>query len=388
MTRPDWLGFEVGQVEQRALRRHLRVPGDVVWPGSGVSNVVADDVTESTRSGVPDGAMDGVTGSTGSGVPNGAMDAVTESTRSGVSDGAMDGVTESCGSSLGVPVDYPFSPVSIIPPYDYTHTFRVKPSDSGQTLLALLSSRFPYRAPTAWIERIQTGLVLLNGVRSGPEALLTANDTISHRNTGVKEPSAPNDIRILSQNDHILVIDKPAPLPVHAGGRYNRNTVISLLEPRYGPLYVVHRLDSVTAGVMLLARNKEAAHVAQQWFASGKVEKVYECIVSGAPAEDGLVSINRGIKRDQGIRFMCADDDSASRAETLFRVLERGQGWSRVECRPVTGRTHQIRLHVREWGYPIWDDPLYGPGESDQGGRGALQTRGISLVSVSLKFLL
>jgi RluA family pseudouridine synthase len=278
-----------------------------------------------------------------------------------------------------------FCPVNIIEPYDFTHTFRVKPADAGQTLIELLCDRFPYRGDSAWRERIQNELVMLNGLKANPESTVKANDTISHRNTGVKEPSVPSDIRVLHQNEHLLWIDKPAPIPVHPGGRYNRNTVISLLENQYGVLHVVHRLDSVTAGVMLLARNKEAAHIAQQWFAQGKVEKVYECIVSGVPEQQTDVVIRKGVKRDQGIRFMCADDGSP--AETRFRVLERGEGWARVQCRPVTGRTHQIRLHLREWGYPIWDDMLYGPGAiAHEDGR-ALQTRGISLVSMELKFL-
>ncbi|MCC5925794.1 MAG: RluA family pseudouridine synthase [Bacteroidetes bacterium] len=252
-------------------------------------------------------------------------------------------------------------PVRIVAPYDYTHTFRVKPSEADMRLIELLRYRFPFRNQTAWEQKIQDAYVLLNDAAVEPDQILRQNDRISHRNIAVKEPSIPDDIRILYENKHILLVDKPAPVPVHPGGRYNKNTVISVLDAMgYPNLRVVHRLDAVTAGLLLLAKSADAANQLKDIFINGSVYKYYEAIVHGVPDKDE-VTIRAAIKRKHGIQFMCSEDADSKPALTHFKVLERGENWTRVGCEPVTGRTHQIRLHLQQWGYPIWDDPLYGP---------------------------
>ncbi|MCH8496555.1 MAG: hypothetical protein LAT57_13120, partial [Balneolales bacterium] len=130
-------------------------------------------------------------------------------------------------------------------------------------------------------------------------------------------------------------------------------------ESGYPGLHIVHRLDSVTSGLLLFAKDAEAARIMQKLFVGGRVSKRYEAVVRGVPPDDEKV-ITRGIVRRRGYEFMCSDGEESSAAQTRVWVLERGVGWARVLCEPVTGRTHQIRLHLQDWGYPIWDDPLYG----------------------------
>jgi RluA family pseudouridine synthase len=272
-------------------------------------------------------------------------------------------------------------PVRIVAPYDFTHEFRVKPQEVGQSVIGLLTTRFPFRDAQGWLQKISEGNIQLNGNLTNYGAILQQNDRLSHRNIAVIEPSIPDDIRIIYQNDQLLLIDKPAPMPVHAGGRYNKNTAISVLaDMGHSNLHVVHRLDAVTAGILLFAKNNKSANILKDMFINGYVHKFYEAIVRGVPAEDE-VTISVGIKRKQGIEFMCSEDADSKPAITRFKVLERGIDWARVGCEPVTGRTHQIRLHLQKWGYPIWDDPLYG---SDV----AMQNRPISLVSMHLGFSL
>lgn len=261
----------------------------------------------------------------------------------------------------GPVVDALFSPVRLVAPYEHTYQFRVKPREAGQSLISLLTTRFPFRTAKEWKQKIDTRMVLLNSQDTRVDVIVKPNDTITHRNTGVTEPAIPDEFPILFENEHLLVLDKPAPVPVHAGGRYNKNTVISVLASTgYPSLFVVHRLDAVTSGLLILAKDAVSANILKDKFLNGLTNKMYEAIVSGVPEEDSVV-IRAGIRRKQGIAFECTKTGDGMTAETRFEVVERGTDWARVRCFPVTGRTHQIRLHLREWGFPVWNDPLYGP---------------------------
>lgn len=292
------------------------------------------------------------------------------------------------------PVRTTHQPVRIVPPYDFTHSFHVKPAEAGQSILELLFSRFPFRSRPKWEQKLANEQVLLNGEPASPTTLLRHNDRISHRNIAVVEPAVPDDIRIIFENEALLLIDKPAPMPVHPGGRYNKNTVISVLaDMGYPSLHVVHRLDAVTSGLLLFSKHREYVNPLMQMFLQGNVKKVYEAIISGEPLEDEAL-IRTGIRRRKGIAFMCTDENDGKSAETRIHVLERGRGWARVTCEPVTGRTHQIRLHLQHWGFPIWDDPLYGPdvdldqvfGETELAPHPVMQNRPISLVNMHIGF--
>ncbi|MCH8496787.1 MAG: hypothetical protein LAT57_14300, partial [Balneolales bacterium] len=209
---------------------------------------------------------------------------------------------------------YSHSRVRIVAPYEHTHKFRVKPKEEGSTLEDLLCARFPFRSRSGWREKIAQGLVLLGGRATSASEVLRQNVEICHRNIGVVEPSVPDDVRILYENERLLLIDKPAPMPVHPGGRYNKNTVISVLtESGYPGLHIVHRLDSVTSGLLLFAKDAEAARIMQQFFVGGRVSKRYEAVVRGVPSEDEKV-ITRGIVRRRGYEFMCSDGEESSAA--------------------------------------------------------------------------
>lgn len=269
--------------------------------------------------------------------------------------------------------------VRIVGPYPFTHQFRVKPDEAGMPLLAFLSARFPFRRDQEWLDRIHHGHVKVNGTGSQPGVLLTANDHISHHNPCVTEPAVPDDVRILEESPDWLVVYKPAPMPVHPGGRYNKNTLTSILEEMgYAGLKIVHRLDAVTSGIILFARNSGAAQAVQQAFTRGEVQKWYYALVAGIPPQNRM-TIDRAITRSNGFVFTCSDASGARGALTHFEVIACGSDRSIVKCIPVTGRTHQIRLHLREWGHPVINDTVYGPGGDDSSR--LPQNRGICLQS-------
>ncbi|MFN1835050.1 pseudouridine synthase [Balneola sp. MJW-20] len=274
-------------------------------------------------------------------------------------------------------------PVRIIEPYPITHRFKVKESEDGMTLSSLMHEKFPFRSSDDWIQKIKKGYVgIENSSNNKPDQILKSGDRLFHHNPRVIEPAVPDEVRVISVSDEYLIAYKPAPMPVHPGGRYNKNTLTSILAGMgYEDLKVVHRLDAVTMGLILFARNKNTARRAMESFASGKVKKNYYALVDGVPEEDSA-DIDTPVRRKKGFVFESELGlKQAKEALTHFEVILRGTDKSIISCRPVTGRTHQIRLHLRQWGYPITDDHVY---KEKDPGLSSPQKHAISLINAGL----
>ena len=200
------------------------------------------------------------------------------------------------------------------------------------------------------------------------------------------EPSVPDEVMILEEDSDIVALFKPAPMPMHAGGRYNKNSLQYILRERgYEGLRIVHRLDAVTSGLVVMAKNKEMARACSKAFEESKVKKIYWARVQGYPNGNEEYLINASIRRKKGFVFECgANLKSAFGAQTLCTFLRKEGQDTLIECQPLTGRTHQIRLHLSYSGYPIYNDPIYGKNGDNSGV--SLQNQGIALVSKSLQF--
>lgn len=278
---------------------------------------------------------------------------------------------------------YKSSKARIVVPYPITHHFKPGEEFAGSALIHMMHTRFPFRSLAEWEERVKSGRVGINKDTVSPEQILNADDEVFHHNPKVIEPSVPDEVSVLEEADDYLIVNKPAPMPMHPGGRYYKNTLTSILEEMgHVDLKIVHRLDAVTSGIVLFAKNKTFAKQAMQQFRDGTVQKKYYALVHGVPNEDETV-IQEPIRRKQGFVFESGNDlEGAKEAETRFKVIERLDGRSIIACYPKTGRTHQIRLHLKAWGHPIIDDPIYGPNGDESSRRS--QNIGISLVNASL----
>ena len=276
--------------------------------------------------------------------------------------------------------------VRIIAPYPITHQFKAGSDFEGKSLLEMMSTKFPFRSVHEWKRRIEAGRVYLDNRASNPDTMLTQRDEIRHHNPAVIEPSVPDEVRIITETDDYLAVFKPAPMPMHSGGRYFKNTLKSILEERgYPDLKITHRLDAVTSGVVLFAKNKAFAKRVMEAFTSGLVEKEYEARVYGIPDEKWM-TVESKIRRKHGFVFESGGKlDSGQVGITKFEVIASSPetNSSLIRCNPITGRTHQIRLHLTEWGYPIIDDPIYGPNGDTSSKR--TQNVGISLTSTKLR---
>ena len=172
------------------------------------------------------------------------------------------------------------------------------------------------------------------------------------------------DIPILFRDDRFVVLDKPAGLPVHpgrAGGRSVEDIFPALSRRRDGP-WLAHRLDTDTAGCLVVALRKAALVAAQAEFAAGRVAKTYWAVVLGGPVESAGVISAPLAKVTIGRTWKMQVESGAKPAVTKWRVLGRGADTAWLELHPQTGRTHQVRAHCAALGCPIRGDVIYGGG--------------------------
>ncbi len=282
----------------------------------------------------------------------------------------------------------------IVAPYPLTRSLAVKPKDSGTPWIDYMVQRFSFIPRCEWLNRIGRGLVWLDDGSKDPVTLLKPNQMIYHHNPAVKEPSVPDSVCILQDTADWLLVYKPAPMPVHQGGRYFKNTLTYILkEMGFGPLRVVHRLDSVTSGLVLFAKTRQTAELIQNRFSSGQIQKHYYALVRGVPSQKRMI-VEAPIRRKKGFVFECGHQLPGSKpAKTEIECIRSDDQRSLVKCTPFTGRTHQIRLHLQYAGLPVIDDPIYGPGGDTsgkklQGTAIKLQSSGLRIEELSLDYRL
>jgi RluA family pseudouridine synthase len=170
-------------------------------------------------------------------------------------------------------------------------------------------------------------------------------------------------LSILWSDEDLLVVDKPARLLVIPDGYDpDKPHLAAILAAEHGRLWIVHRLDRDTSGVIVLARNPGAHRALNDQFSTNQVEKTYHALVLGDPAWDQTTA-NLPLRPNGDRRHRTVIDSIKGKpAVTHLKVLERFDGYALVEARPQTGRTHQIRAHLSNMDLPILADSLYGDG--------------------------
>ena len=271
----------------------------------------------------------------------------------------------------------------------YMRSFLIGPNDAGQRLDRFVAKAMP-SLPFSLVQKgVRTKKIRLDGRRAEAGTPLTAGQTVSVwlRETPSDArtpppPSAPfDDLDIVFENEHILLLHKKPGLPVHPDETASVHTLINQArtylratgqwdpsaEHSFTPA-LAHRLDRNTGGLVLAAKTAGALRVLNQKFRDREIDKYYMCLVHGHPRPDTGV-LRHYLKRDPeakrvAVRSDCSD--GAKTALTAYRVLAARDGLSLVECRLLTGRTHQIRAQWAAVGHPLLGDGKYGAGSRDR----------------------
>jgi UPF0176 protein len=242
------------------------------------------------------------------------------------------------------------------------------PADCDERTLLETLCRVVKNVPAnVWIAECARGLVVDQERQPvAPGQIVRTGERYRHIFPGVIEPVVNSRVEILHEDEALIVLNKPAPLPMHAGGRFYRNTLQHILNEVYHPQkpHPAHRLDANTTGLVLVTRTRHFAGRLQPQFAQGRVEKRYLVRVQGRPEAD-LFACDVPISSQSGdLGSRTVDRESGLSARTEFAVRQRlADGTTMLEARPLTGRTNQIRIHLWHMGLPVCGDPVYLAGE-------------------------
>jgi len=259
--------------------------------------------------------------------------------------------------------------------------FLVASEDAGQRLDRYLAARLPELSRTRVQELIDEGRVRVQDSAVRRARRVAAGEAIEVEilpRPPLQAVPEAIPIEILYEDEDLVVVNKPAGMVVHAGAGASSGTLVNALLHRLpklsavgGPLRpgIVHRLDRGTSGVLVVARHDEAHRQLAEQFRARRVEKTYLALVHGNPRQDAG-TIGLPIARDLRRRTrMTTRRREGREARTDWRVLARLDGFSLVEVRLHTGRTHQIRVHFSALGHPVVGDALYGAPRRPRAGR-------------------
>lgn len=230
------------------------------------------------------------------------------------------------------------------------------------TLLDFLAERLPAVDHEGWRQRLEAGDVLDEAGRAmGTNSPYLGGGRLYYWRAMDDEPVIPFEATVLLQDPHLLVVDKPHFLPVTPSGRFVQQSLLVRLKQSTGlhTLSPIHRIDRETAGLVLFSVRPQDRAAYQALFRERAVDKMYEAIASFDPALT-LPRVHRSrMAEDPDSFFRMTEVDGEANSETTIDLIERHGPWARYRLAPVTGKRHQLRVHMNALGLPLAGDQFY-----------------------------
>ncbi len=247
----------------------------------------------------------------------------------------------------------------------YVYQEHVQPRDQGLTVLAYYTQTYQHSSGQEWEARIVSGQILLNDYPTDPDTCLQTGQHLQYHRPPWQEPDVPLTFEVIYEDPDLMVIAKPAGLPVLPGAGFLEHTLLYQLQYRYPHKTPVpiHRLGRGTSGLMLLARSARArAHLSQQ-MRNQQIHKIYRTLVGSITTPDQF-TITQPIGKlpHPSLGYVYGASLTGLAAHSSCQVLRRHSSTTLLEVTIRTGRPHQIRIHLAFAGYPLLNDPLYGLG--------------------------
>ena len=252
------------------------------------------------------------------------------------------------------------------------NVYKVSEHQNHMRLDKVLVAFMPSKSRNYIAHLIDEGKVLVNGKTAKASLKVNTNDEIQVEDLVDKPLEVVSEdipLKIVYEDQDILIIDKPQGMVVHPSFGHNEHTLVNAILHHCTDLSgingvirpgIVHRIDKDTSGLICVAKNDTAHNFLAEQLKNHTMNRTYVALVRGVIKENHG-SINMPIGRDPRNRQkMAVTRDNSKDAITNFDVLQRYQNNTLIECRLVTGRTHQIRVHMAHIGYPVEGDPLYG----------------------------
>ncbi|XP_062547270.1 pseudouridylate synthase RPUSD2 isoform X1 [Armigeres subalbatus] len=245
-------------------------------------------------------------------------------------------------------------------PYYFTFTTFTKGRWVGEKILDVFAREFRAHPAEEYERCIKAGTLTVNYEKVPTDYRLKHNDLLANIVHRHEVPVTSQPITIVHMDDDIVVVNKPASIPVHPCGRYRHNTVVFILAKEYNlkNLRTIHRLDRLTSGLLLFGRSPKKARQMEHQIRNRQVQKEYICRVEGE-FPDGIIECKEPIEVVSYKIGVCKVSAKGKECTTTFQKLGYNGTSSVVLCKPLTGRMHQIRVHLQYLGYPVVNDPLY-----------------------------